>query len=145
MLPFGDDVLKGMFDGTWQTCGPWGQHITVKFEIKDEEGERFEHVMSIFVFGKAEEDYRHAFACMFAVLDDIHNVRIRYIVAQTDCESAIHNGLQAAGAALNILVHTTYCSIHIQRAVTKGLKKACGLRTISSCVNVTVSVINSLV
>jgi len=145
MIPYGSEILKAMLDGTWKTCGPFAQHVTVKMEIRDEEGDRFEHVLSIFMLGRSSEDYRHAFGCMFLVIDQYHSTRIQTVLAHTDCEAAIHAGLYAAAKEVGISVFTTYCSVHIIRCITKGLKKSLGMTKIPSCVRVTVSVINSCV
>jgi len=145
MLPRNTTVVRILIDGTWTSAGPFYQHLTIKMALDDEEGERVEHVLSIFLLGKKKENYRHVFAAMFYVIDQYYDNSIKTIACHTDCEIAINQGLAAAAENLGIQIICTFCSVHIIRCIFRGLKDALKFRSTPACVRLTCSIINSCV
>ncbi|CBY34953.1 unnamed protein product [Oikopleura dioica] len=143
MLPRNTTVVRILIDGTWTSAGPFYQHLTIKMALDDEEGERVEHVLSIFLLGKKKENYRHVFAAMFYVIDQYYDNSIKTIACHTDCEIAINQGLAAAAENLGIQIICTFCSVHIIRCIFRGLKDALKFRSTPACVRLTCSIINS--
>ena len=110
--------------------------MTVKGEIQDSCGARLVHMMNIYMKGKTEEMYVHAFEKFLLVVKKFHDYPIDTLITLTDCEQTISTALSKVCSLHNITVLNTFCNVHISRICTRNMRATLGKRTVRDCCTV---------
>lgn len=136
-------------DGTFTAAkGGWYQVVTIFLGIRTDNGkEKLMHCLNIHLLDKDTSSYCHAFKKMWQVIERYapRGKGVDSFICLTDCEFGISKGLGEALNPLGITVINSFCSTHVMRNITKGIKEKTTFRVMPPAVKLAVHFLGSLV